>query len=97
MGLVAIAGFASVYVRVSQTHGRIPSLLAATATYIAVSAVLMKLPFLSAVWAFAFACGALLLTMFSFPRRSSLKLEVKPSGLREISMRMAMAAILVFL
>ena len=28
MGLVAIAGFTSVYVRVSQTHGWIPSLLA---------------------------------------------------------------------
>jgi hypothetical protein len=97
MGLVAIAGFTSAYVRVSQTRGWIPSLLAAAATYIAVSAVFMKLPFVSAVWAFSFACGALLLAMVSFPRQSSLKLEIKPSGVREIIMRMATAALLVFL
>ena len=97
MGLVAIAAFTSVYVRVSRTHGWIPSLLAATATYTAVSAVFIKLPFLSAAWAFSLACVALLLSMFSFPRQSSLNLAAKTSSGREIGVRMATAALLVFL
>jgi hypothetical protein len=97
MALVALAAFASVYVRVARTHGWIPSLLTAAAAYIAVSALVIKLPFLPAVWAFPAACGALLLAWFSFPRQSSLTPELKTSSGREIGLRMATAAGIVFL
>ncbi len=97
MGLVALAAFASVYARVSQAHGWIPSLLGATGTYIAISALLIKLPSLSVGWAFPIACGALLLALLSFPRQPSLTPEFKISSGREISLRMAMAAAIVFL
>jgi hypothetical protein len=97
LGLVALAAFDSVYARVSQTHRWLPSLLAATGTYLATSALLIKLPSLHVGWAFLFACGALLLALFSFPPQSSLKLEFKISNRREIGLRMAMAAAIVFL
>ncbi len=97
MGLAALAAFVSVYARVSQGRGWRPSLLAATGTYIATAALLVKLPSLPVGWAFLVACGALLLALFSFPRQSSLKLEFKISSSREIGLRMAVAAALVFL
>jgi hypothetical protein len=97
MGLVALAAFAFVYARVSQLHGWRPSLLAATGAYIVTAAVLVKLPSLPVGWAFPVACGSLLLALFSFPRQSSLKLECNISSSREIGLRMAMAAGLVFL
>jgi hypothetical protein len=97
MALVALAGFASAYVRVSRTHGWIPSLLAATGTYLVISACLMKLPFLPVGWAFPIACVALLLALFGFPRQSALNLEFKISSGREIGLRMVTAAALVFL
>jgi hypothetical protein len=97
MGLVGLAAFAFVYARVSQAHGWLPSLLAATGTYLAISALLIKLPSLPVGWAFPVACGALLLALCSFPRQSSLPLEFKISSGCEISLRMATAAALVFL
>jgi hypothetical protein len=97
MGLVALAAFAAVYARVSQRHGWIVSLLAATGAFLAISALLMKLPSPYVGWAFPAACGALLLTRFSFPRQSSLHLELKMSRGREVVLRMVTAAVLVFL
>jgi len=97
MGLVALAAFASVYARISQAHGWIPSLLVATGTYIATSALLLKLPSLSVGWAFPIACGALLLALLCFPRQLLFTPEFKISTGREISLRMVMAAAIVFL
>jgi hypothetical protein len=97
MGLVALSAFAMVYARISQAHGWQPSLLAATGAYIVTSILLMKLPSLSMGWAFPIACGALSLVLFCLPREPSLTPEFKISSAREISLRMAMAAAIVFL
>ena len=96
MGLVALAAFASLYARVSQAHGWQPSLLVATGIYIVTSVLLTKLPPLSIGWAFLIACGALSLCLLCFPREAALSPEFKMSSGREIGLRMALAAVIVF-
>jgi hypothetical protein len=97
MGLVALAAFASVYAHVSRACSWIPSLLAGSATYVATAALLMKLPLVSVAWAFPVACAALMLALLCFPRQRLLTPEFKVSSGREISLRMVMAAGIVFL
>ncbi len=97
MGLVALSAFAAVYARVSQSRGWRPSLLAGTVAFLIASALLLKLPSVSVGWAFLMGCGALSLALCCFPHEPALMPVFKISGPREISLRMAAAAVIVFL
>ena len=71
LGLIALAAFALTYSLVARSRGWLASLLIAIPVFLAISAVILEIPLRRPGWAFLLACGALLATLWAFPRFST--------------------------
>ena len=97
LGLVPLAAFALTYSLVARSRGWLASLLIAIPAFLAISAVILEIPMRRPGWAFLLACGALLATLWAFPRFSTSVGGEKQLAGRELIWRMVTAAVLVFL
>ncbi len=97
LGLIALAAFALTYSLVARSRGWLASLLIAILVFLAISAAILEVPLRRPGWAFLLACGALLATLWAFPRFSTSVGGEKQLAGRELIWRMITAAVLVFL
>jgi len=96
-GLIALVGFALVYSLVARSCGWLASIIVAFLVFIAISAAILEIPLRRPGWAFFLACGALLATLWAFPRFSTNVGGEKQLSGRELIWRMITATVLVFL
>jgi hypothetical protein len=97
LGVIALAAFALTYSLVARSHGWLASIIVAIPVFIAISAAILEIPLRRPGWAFFLACGALLATLWAFPRFSTNGGGEKQLAGRELMWRMITAAVLVFL
>jgi uncharacterized membrane protein len=95
-GLMALAAFALTYSLVARSRGWLASILVAILVFLAISAAILEAPLRRPGWAFLLTCGALLATLWVFPRFSTGVGENHLGG-RELIWRMITAAVLVSL
>jgi hypothetical protein len=97
LGVIALAAFALTYSLVARSRGWLASIIVAIPVFLAISAAILEIPLRRPGWAFFLACGALLATLWAFPRFSTnVGGEMQLAG-RELIWRMITAAVLVFL
>ena len=95
-GLIALAAFALTYSLVARSRGWLASILVAILVFLAISAAILEVPLRRPGWAFLLTCGALLATLWAFPRFSTSIGGANDLAGRELIWRMITAAVLVF-
>jgi hypothetical protein len=97
LGVIALAAFALTYSMMARSRGWLASIIVAILVFIAISAAILEIPLRRPGWAFFLACGALLATLWAFPRFSTNVGGEKQLSGRELIWRMITATVLVFL